>query len=42
LLISHYFFGGIVLLGVLLAARWYTSKYSELSPDTTEVTELYQ
>ncbi len=42
LLISHYFFGGIVLLGVLLAARWYTSKYSELSPDTTEATELYQ
>ena len=26
--ISHYFFGGILLLGVLLAARWHTAKYS--------------
>lgn len=31
LLISHYFFGGILLLGVLLAARWHTSKLSRLS-----------
>lgn len=25
LLISHYFYGGVLLLGVLLAARWHTS-----------------
>ncbi|WP_157162615.1 glycosyltransferase family 87 protein [Cylindrospermum stagnale] len=25
-LVSHYFFGGILFLGLLLAARWYTSK----------------
>lgn len=27
LLISHYFFGRIILLAILLAARWYTSKH---------------
>ncbi len=32
LLISHYFFGGVLLLGVLLAARWHTAKRSGLSP----------
>jgi len=30
-LISNYFFGGVLLLGVLLAARWYTAKRSSLS-----------
>lgn len=30
-LISHYFFGGILLLGVLLAARSHTAKSSQLS-----------
>ena len=29
LLISHYFFGGVLLLGVLLAARWRTSNRSQ-------------
>ena len=29
--ISHYFFGGILLLGVLLAARWHTSRHPQLS-----------
>jgi len=40
LLISHYFFGGIILLGVLLAARWYTSKVSVLSLGHAKPTEL--
>jgi len=31
LLISHYFFGGVLLLAVLLTARWQTSKRSALS-----------
>ncbi|HEY9711187.1 MAG TPA: glycosyltransferase family 87 protein [Oculatellaceae cyanobacterium] len=30
-LVSHYFFGGLLLLGVLLAARWQNSKRVELS-----------
>jgi hypothetical protein len=40
LLISHYFFGGIILLGVLLAARWYTFKCSQLSPGNAELAEV--
>jgi len=32
LLISNYFFGGVLLLAVLLAARWHTSKVSKISP----------
>lgn len=31
LLISNYFFGGILLLGLLLAARWHISKSSRLA-----------
>lgn len=33
LLISHYFLGGVLLLGVLLAARWHSSKRSGPSED---------
>lgn len=33
-LISHYFFGGVLLLGVLLAARWYTSQQHGRPKDT--------
>ncbi|MCL1464408.1 glycosyltransferase family 87 protein [Argonema galeatum] len=29
-LVSHYFFGGLMLLGILLAARWHTAKHSQL------------
>lgn len=30
LLLSHYFLGGVLFLGILLAARWHTSKLSGL------------
>jgi hypothetical protein len=40
LLISHYFFGGVLLLGVLLAARWQSSKRSELSSGHVKRTDL--
>jgi hypothetical protein len=42
LLISHYFVGGIILLGVLLAARWQSSKRTELCSEDVTVTGLYQ
>lgn len=29
--ISHYFFGGILLLGILLTARWHNSRHPQLS-----------
>ena len=31
LLISHYFYGGLLLLGIFLTARWYSYKHSHLS-----------
>lgn len=40
LLISHYFFGGVLLLGVLLAARWYTSKRPRLPQAAVEGYEI--
>ncbi|MBD2020005.1 hypothetical protein H6F43_07370, partial [Leptolyngbya sp. FACHB-36] len=32
LLLSHYFLGGVLLLGLLLAARWHTTTALEASP----------
>jgi hypothetical protein len=38
LFISHYFFGGVLLLGVLLAVRWQSAKRLRLSQvNNTEV-----
>lgn len=33
ILISHYFYGGVLLLGILLAARWHSFKHHQLSED---------
>jgi hypothetical protein len=37
LLISHYFFGGILLLGVFLTARWHQAKRSRLPLDEEDL-----
>jgi hypothetical protein len=39
LFISHYFFGGVLLLGVLLTARWHASRQSRLTNPTHEIQE---
>lgn len=40
LLISHYFLGGVLLLGTLLSARWKTSEYSRKNLSNTQKTNV--
>lgn len=40
LLISHYFFGGVLLLGILLAARLRNASYPQLGQENLTRTEV--